>query len=111
MLPVIVITKLLSLVILFIKSPDDIHPILGQETLVTDNLGILFTPAEHPALYVLGASIGVLSFYGLWLRATGLANAGTKVSKGAAWGVTITLQILLLIVGMIFATLFSSFIS
>jgi hypothetical protein len=111
MLPVIVITKLLSLVILFIKSPDDIHPILGQETLVTDNLGILFAPAEHPALYVLGASIGVLSFYGLWLRAKGLANAGTKVSSGAAWGVTITIHVLFLIIGMIFATLFSSFIS
>jgi hypothetical protein len=111
MLPVIVITKLLSLVILFIKSPDDIHPILGQETLVTDNLGVLFTPADHPALYVLGASIGVLSFYGLWLRAKGLANAGTKVSSSAAWGVTITLHVLFLIVGMIFATLFSSFIS
>jgi hypothetical protein len=111
MLPVIVITKLLSLVILFIKSPDDVHPILGQETLVTDNLGVLFTPADHPALYVLGASIGVLSFYGLWLRAKGLANAGTKVSTSAAWGVTITLQVLFLIIGMIFATLFSSFIS
>ena len=84
-LPVIVITKLLSLVILFIKAPEDIHPILGAETLVQDNLGVLFMPAEHPALFVLGASIGVLSFYGLWLRAKGLANAGTKVSSSAAW--------------------------
>src|SRR6185436_6018013 len=37
-LPVVLIQKLLSLVILFIKSPDDIHPILNQETLVQDNL-------------------------------------------------------------------------
>ncbi|HVQ38150.1 MAG TPA: YIP1 family protein, partial [Pyrinomonadaceae bacterium] len=110
-LPVVVITKLLSLVILFIKPPEDIHPILGAETLVTDNLGVLFTPAEHPALFVLGASIGVLSFYGLWLRARGLANAGTKVSSSAAWGVAVTLMVLGLIFGMIFATLFSSFLS
>jgi Yip1 domain len=110
-LPVIVISKLLSLIILFVKAPEDVHPILGQETLVTDNLGILFTPGERPALFVLGASIGVLSFYGLWLRAKALQNAGTKVSSSAAWSVTIILFILALIVGMIFATLFSSFIS
>ena len=110
-MPVEVITKLLSLVVLFIKAPEDIHPILGAQTLVQDNLGVLFAPAEHPALYVLGSSIGVLSFYGLWLRAKGLANAGTKVSSSAAWGVSITLWVLALIFGMIFATLFSSFIS
>jgi hypothetical protein len=109
--PVAVISKLLSLVILYVKDPADIHPVLGQETLVTDNLGILFTPGERPALFVLGASIGVLSFYGLWLRAKALANAGTKVSSSAGWSVAILLWILALILGMIFATLFSSFIS
>jgi Yip1 domain len=110
-LPVIVISKLLSLLILFIKSPDDIHPIMGQETLVQDNLGVFFSAAEHPALYVLGSAIGVLSFYGLWLKAKGLANAGQKVSSGAAWGVSITLWVLGLITGMILATVFSSFMS
>ena len=109
--PITVISKLLSLVILFIKAPEDIHPVLGAETLVQDNLGVLFTPGDHPALFVLGSSIGVLSFYGLWLRAKGLANAGDKVSSSAAWGVAITLWVLGLILGMIFATLFSSFIS
>ena len=105
------IGKVVSLIILFIKEPEDIHPILGAETLLQDNLGILFKPAEHPALFVLGSVIGVLSFYGLWLRAKGLANAGTKVSSTTAWGVSITLFVLALIFGMIFATLFSSFIS
>lgn len=111
LVPIVVITKLISLVILYIKAPEDIHPILGAETLLQDNLGILFTPAEHPALFVLGSVIGVLSFYGLWLRAKGLANAGQKVSSSTAWGVSITLFILGTIVGMIFSTLFSSFIS
>jgi Yip1-like protein len=109
--PVTVISKLLSLVILYIKAPEDIHPILGQETLVQDNLGVLFAPADHPALFTLGSAIGVLSFYGLWLKAKGLANAGEKVSSSAAWGVSITLWVLGVILGMIFATLFSSFIS
>lgn len=110
-MPIAVITKLVSLVILFVKDPDTIHPILGQETLLQDNLGILFAPGEHPALFSLGAAIGVLSFYGLWLRARGLANAGQKVSSSAAWGVSITLWVLAVILGMIFATLFASFIS
>jgi len=110
-MPVAVLTRVVSLIILFVKSPDDIHPILGQETLVQDNLGVLFSPAEHPALYVLGASIGVISFYGLWLKAKGLANAGEKVSSSAGWGVALTFWILGLLIGMVFATLFSSFMS
>ena len=110
-LPVTIIEKALSLVILYVKSPDDIHPILGQQTLVQDNLGILFSPATHPVLFVAGTSIGLLSFYRLWLTAKGLQYAGQKVSSGAAWGVTITVWILTLILGMISAALFSSFMS
>src|SRR5713226_10666158 len=110
-MPVAVISKIVSLVILFIKAPDDIHPLIGQETLLTDNLGILFKPADHPVLFVLGGYIGVLSFYGLWLKAKGLANAGQKVSSTAAWGVSITLWVLSLITFMIFAALFAGFMS
>ncbi len=109
--PVTVIQKLLSLVILFIKDPEDIHPILNQESLVQDNLGFFFSPADHPVLYVLGSSIGLLVFYGLWLRAKGLANAGYKVSSTAAWGATILLWLLTVIIGVIFALLFPSFMS
>ena len=110
-MPIEVITKGLSLVVLFIKAPEDIHPLLGAQTLVQDNLGVLFAPADHPVLYVLGSSIGVLSFYGVWLRAKGLANAGTKVGSSAAWGVSITLSALALLLGMILAMLFPSFMS
>lgn len=110
-LPAAVIGKVVSMVILFIKSPDDIHPLMGQETLLTDNLGILFKPADHPVLFVLGTAVGVLSLYSLWLKAKGLSNAGYKVSSGAGWGVAITLWVLYLIIGMIFATLFAGFMS
>ena len=110
-MPVIVIQKLLSLVILFIKDPDDVHPILNQESLVQDNLGFFFSPADHPVLFVLGSSIGLLVFYWLWLRAKGLANAGYKVSSTAAWGTTILIWILTVILGVIFALLFPSFMS
>lgn len=111
MLPVIAIQKILGLVILYLKSPDDLHPILNQETTLQDNLGILFSPAEHPVLFVMASFIGLTSFYWLWLRAKGLHYGGTRVSSGQGWGVAITLWLLLLIFVVIVTALFPGFIS
>jgi len=110
-LPIVLISKLLSLVILFIKSPDDIHPILNQETLVQDNLGVLFNPAEHPVLFVAASVIGVLSFYGLWLRAKGLKNGGRKVNGTAAWGATLIVFGVWFLFVLAITSIFPSFIS
>lgn len=109
-IPVTVISKLLSIVLLYIKAPEDVHPILGQGGLLQDNLGVLFSPGEHPVLFVLASAIGVLSFYGLWLTAKGLSHAGTRVSSTAGWGAALTIWVLsvLLITG--WTSLFPSFI-
>lgn len=109
-LPVVVIQKLLGLVILYLKAPEDLHPILNQETTLQDNLGILFSPAEHPVLFVIASFIGLTSFYGLWLRAKGLHLAATKASSGVGWGVAITLWVLLLILVTIMTAIFPGFI-
>jgi hypothetical protein len=109
--PYVVITKVISFIILFIKSPDDIHPIVSQETLVTDNLGILIKSADHPVLWSAATAIGILSFYKLWLTAKGLNNAGTKVSSSQAWGVAITLWILGFLFFLAIAAIFGSFLS
>ncbi len=106
--PVTLIQKGISFIILYLKSPDDIHPLLGQESLVYDNLGLLVAAKDHPVIFVMATSIGVLSFYRLWLTATGLREAGYKVSATAAWGVTITLFVLFLLLGMAAAMLFGS---
>jgi Yip1 domain len=110
-LPWIVIQKVLSLGLLYLKSPDDIHPILNQETLVQDNLSILVSPADHPVLFVLLSVIGVLWIYWIWLMAKGIQNTGTKVSGSAAWGVTITLSVLMIIAGASLAMLFGSWMA
>ena len=110
-LPVVLIQKILGLVILYLKSPDDLHPVLNQETTLQDNLGILFSPAEHPILFVMASFIGLTAFYGVWLRAKGLHMGATRVGSGAAWGVTITLWLLALLLVVIFTSLFSGFIS
>lgn len=109
-LPVVVIHKLLGLAILYLKSPDDLHPILNQETTLQDNLGILLSPADHPVLFVIASFIGLTSFYGLWLRAKGLHNGATKASKSAGWGVAILLWVLTLLLGTLFTALFPGFI-
>lgn len=110
-LPWVVIQKVLSLGLLYLKSPDDIHPIINQETLVQDNLAILVSPAEHPIIYVLLSVIGVLWIYWIWLFAKGIRFTGTKVSGSAAWGVTITLTVLMIIMGVGLAAAFSSWMA
>ena len=110
-LPWVVIQKVLSMGLLYLKSPDDIHPILNQETLVQDNLAILVSPGEHPVLFALLSVIGVLWIYWVWLLAKGIQNTGTKVNGSAAWGVTITLTVLMIILGVVLATLFGSWMA
>lgn len=109
-LPFTIIQKGISFIILYLKSPEDIHPLLGQETLVYDNLGLLVSGKDHPVLFVMATAIGVLSFYRLWLTATGLREGGYKVSSSAAWGVAITLFVLFLLFGMAIAAIFPGFL-
>ena len=109
--PVMTIQKLLGLVILYLKAPEDLHPILNQETTLQDNLGILLTPADHPVLFVLLSFIGLTWFYLLWLRAKGLRFGGTKVSSSAGWGVSIMIYILLMLFVVASTALFPGFIS
>lgn len=102
--PVEIIRTVLSLVLLYIKDPDDIHPVLGQGGLVTDNLGILVKSAEHPVFFTILSFFGVLSFYRLWLTATGLRQASVKLSAGSAW----TIAIIFWLISMLMLTAVSA---
>jgi hypothetical protein len=108
-LPVIVLQNLISLLLLYIKSPDDIDPIKGQRGLAHADLGVIFSPAEHPYLFVLGSSLGLFSLYGIWLTASGLRHAGEKVTSGTAWSISIGLWALGLLLGLGAAALFPTF--
>jgi Yip1 domain len=110
-LPPILLQNIISLIILFVKAPDDIDPIKGQRGLAHADLGLLFAPAEHPYLYVTGSLIGLFTLYGLWLTATGLHNAGEKVSKGTGWFVALVLWFLGLLLALGAAALFPAFVS
>jgi len=110
-LPVAIIGRVLSLVLLYVKDPDDIHPILGGETLVTDNLGALVKPADSPVLFAVLSAFGVLAFYHLWLTATGLRNAGERVSSGSAWTIAVIFWALGLVFAVASSALFGNFLS
>jgi hypothetical protein len=110
-LPPSVIQYVLSILLLYLKSPSDIDPIKGQRGLVRADLGLLFVPAEHPYLYTIMGFFGIITFYGLWLTATGLNHAGEKVSKGAAWGIAICLWFVGMVLALGAAALFPTFVS
>lgn len=109
--PVVIVTKLLSLVILFIKDPIDIHPIIGQGSLIQDSLNFLITPAQNPVLYVLLGFFSLLNFYWVWMLATGMKNTGERVSSTAAWTAAIVIWAVWLLFSLILTLLFPSFIS
>lgn len=106
-----IIKYLLSAIILFIKDPADIHPILGQGSLVTDNLGALITPSQNPVLFTLLTGFGLLWLYWIWLNSTGLRSAGERVTPTIAWSATLFIWIIGIVLGVISALLFPSFLS
>ena len=109
--PFSVIRFLLNTLILFLKDPVDVHPILGASSLIQDNLNFLVLPSEHPVIYVLLSSISLLGIYWLWLNATGLKNTGEKVSPNIGWTASIGVYLMLVFFGLAMAALFPSFMS
>jgi hypothetical protein len=111
LLPVAIVRQVVSLILLFIKDPADIHPIIGQGSLVQDNFNFLTTAAEHPILYVLLSSISILGLYWIILNVIGLKNAGERVSPSIAWAATLTVWGLGVLFSVALAAIFPSFLS
>lgn len=111
MLPVAVISQILNLIVLFSKDPDEIHPILGQSSLVQDSLNFLAAPATSPVLYSLLSMFGIFMFYQIWLRVVGLKNAGEQINSTTAWSAALTIWVVGLVLSVVLALLFPSFLS
>lgn len=109
--PFAVLKFALNTLVLFLKDPTDIHPILGQQTLIQDNLNFLVHASEHPVIFTLLGSLSVLTFYWLWLQATGLKLGGERVTGTIAWSTTLTVYLLLVLLGVISVAFFPSFVS
>jgi len=109
--PISVLRWVLSLIFLYIKDPADIHPLIGQSGIVQDNLNFLVNPADNPILYVLLRSLSILGLYWIVMNIIGLKNTGEKISSSIAWTATITVWIAGVLLGVVFAALFPSFLS
>jgi Yip1 domain len=118
-LPPVVIERLLSLVLLYIKSPDEMETLRVQKGLARADLGLLFSVTEpgqpylytHPYFYAAGSLVGLFSLYRWWLTATGLHHTGEKLSKGSAWAIVLMLWFLGVIVSLIVPLLLPSLVA
>lgn len=107
--PIAVLRFVLNTVILFIKDPADIHPILGSSTLINDNLSFLVTSSENPVLYTILSMFSVLTFLWIWFNATGLKNTAEKLTPSIAWAATLTVFFLEFLLAVAMAYLFGNF--
>lgn len=109
--PLAVLRFVLNTVVLYLKEATEIHPIIGQSSLIQDNLSFLVVPGENPIIYTLLASLSILTFYWVWLQATGLKNSGENVSGSTAWTSSLIVYGAMILLGVTAAFLFPSFIS
>jgi hypothetical protein len=109
--PVTVIRSVLNTIILFIKDPVEIHPILGQSSLLQDSLNFLVSSSERPVLYTLLGAFSLFAFYWIWMNVTGLKNTGENVSPTIAWSATLGIFLIGVLLSVLAALLFPGFIS
>jgi hypothetical protein len=105
-LPPIVLSTIVNLILVFIKSPDDYDIVSAQRRgLVKANLSFLSDAKAAPIIYTFLGSLDVFAFYGMFLAALGLRKVG-KMSSGSAWGIVLGIWIFGLVVRLAMAALF-----
>ncbi|HEX8069109.1 MAG TPA: YIP1 family protein [Pyrinomonadaceae bacterium] len=100
-LPPALVVLVANLLLLFLKSPDDMDIAGASRGLVHANLGLLVSGTAHPILATLLGSLDLFRLYGLFLAALGLRKVG-RMSPGSAWTVVLLIFLLgvLLTVGI-----------
>ncbi|MDQ3321675.1 MAG: YIP1 family protein [Acidobacteriota bacterium] len=91
--PPMIVSMLANILVLFLKSADDIDIAASQSGLVQANPSFFIDTKTMP---VLGAVLGTFDLFFIWgwiLAAIGLSVVG-KISKGAAWAVVLVVALL-----------------
>lgn len=96
--PPVVLGSLLAVVLLFLKSGDDLDFNRPGAGLVVTNLGAFVGEGGSPVLRAALSWFDLFTFYGMFLAALGLRKVG-KLSSGSAWTIVIALWLL----GVLFA--------
>jgi len=100
-LPPSIMSALIAVLVLFLKSPDSIVP----ERLVATNPGALMGEESSRVLVAFLSQFDLLRFYGLFLAALGLRKVA-KISSGQAWGVVLGVWLLGLLIAVGSAAVF-----
>ena len=104
--PPMVVSMLANLLVLFLKSADDIDPVASQNGLVHASPAFFVDAKTSPVLNALLGTFDVFYIWGWILAAIGLRIVG-KISSGAAWAIVLIVALLNVTVRVIGA-LFSS---
>jgi Yip1-like protein len=86
--PPMVVYVVINIVLLFLKSADDIDPTAINSGIARANPSILVDPKAQPLLATVLGSFDLIQFYGLFLAAVGLKIVG-KLSSGSAWAIVL----------------------
>lgn len=106
-LPPILLAMVANVVLLFLTSPDNIDIARSSSGLVHANLGVLVDARASPALATALGTIDLFGFYGLFLAALGLRKVA-QLSSGTAWGIIITVWLLLVVIRITMAAIFGT---
>lgn len=91
--PPTLIAMLANILILFLKSPDDIDIATSSRGLLHANPTMFYEGKETPVLTTLISTLDLFSIWGWILAAIGLSVVA-RLSKGSAWGVVIIIALI-----------------
>jgi hypothetical protein len=92
-LPPTVVWAISNMIVLAVKSVDDIDILSGQRGLIHANPTMFFDASKMPVLATLLGSIDLFQIWGIVLAAIGLKTVG-KLSSGSAWGIVFILWLI-----------------
>lgn len=94
--PPTVVAMILNIIILLLKSSEDIDPVAAQRGLAQANLGFLIDPKQQPALATALSSIDLFAFYGMFLAALGFQKVA-RLSAASSWTIVIIFWVIALV--------------
>ena len=100
-LPPGVFATIIAILVLFLKSPEQIDP----NRLLVTNPGAFMGSDASPALVSVLTQFDLLKFYGLFLAALGLRKLA-RISSGSAWGVVLSWYVIFAVLRIARAAIF-----
>lgn len=91
--PPVIVSSLLLIVLMYLKSPDEIDPV-DPTAMLTSNLGPLVDRREHLVLGTIANNIDLFQIWSLVLAVIGLTIMPDKMKRGPAIGIVLAVWLL-----------------